>query len=61
MTREELEKQGLLLPKSEIEKFSKGYASRQPFPKSVEEFKEMIAEAYLTGTELMADWYLEHR
>ena len=33
MTREELEKQGLLLPKSEIEKFSKGYASIQPFPK----------------------------
>lgn len=61
MTREELEKQGVLLPKEEVERFSKGYASRRPFPHTMNEYKEALAEAYLAGTELMADFYLEHR
>lgn len=61
MTREELVKQGLMLSKEDVIKFSRGYASRTPFPKNVLEFKEMIAEAYLAGTELMTDFYLEHR
>ena len=61
MTREELEKQGLLLPKETVEKYSKGYASSIPSPKNETEFKEKLAEAYLAGSELMADWYLEHR
>lgn len=50
MTREQLEKET-------IEQCSKGYASRIPET----EFKQKLAEAYLAGTELIIDWYLEHR
>lgn len=58
MTREQLEKD---LPKETIEQCSKGYASRIPAPKDETEFKQKLAEAYLAGTELIIDWYLEHR
>ena len=34
---------------------------RVPYPENESEFKEMIANAYLAGTELMVDFYLEHR
>ena len=61
MTREELEKQGLILPKEEIEKYARGYASRIPTPKTTQEFKSALAEAYLVGVELVTDFYLEHR
>lgn len=60
MTREELVKQGLMLPMEDVSKFSHGYSSRIPYPKNESEFKELIAEAYLAGTEFMADFYLEH-
>lgn len=61
MTREELVKQGLMLSEEDVIKFSHGYSSRVPYPKNESEFKELIAEAYLAGTELMTDFYLEHR
>lgn len=57
MNREELVKQGLMLSEEDIIKFSHGYSSRIPYPKNKLEFKEAIAEAYLSGTELMADFY----
>ena len=61
MTREEFVKQGLMLSEEDLSNFSHGYSSRVSYPKNESEFKEMIAEAYLAGTELMADFYLEHR
>ena len=60
MTREEFVKQGLMLSEEDVIKFSHGYSSRVPYPKNELEFKEMIANAYLAGTELMVDFYLEH-
>ena len=60
-TREELEKQGLILPKKEIEKYARAYASRVPSTRIVTEFKEALVEAYLVGVELATDFYLEHR
>ena len=59
MTREELVKQGLILPVEAVTKFAHGYASRIPYPKNESEFKELIAKAYLEGAELMTDFYLE--
>ena len=44
---------------TDIERFSKGYASRIPMPKTKEEFKEVIAEAYLCGIELATDKKIE--
>ena len=60
-SRDELVKQGLMLPMEDVIKFSHGYSSRIPYPKNESEFKEQIANAYLAGTELMVDFYLEHR
>lgn len=61
MTREEFVKQGLMLSEEDMIKLSHGYSSRVPYPKNELEFKEMIANAYLAGTELMVDFYLKHR
>ena len=61
MTREEFVKQGRMLSEEDVIKFSHGYSSRVPYPKNESEFKEMIANAYLAGTEMMVDFYLEHR
>ena len=61
MTREEFVKQGLMLSEEDVIKFSHGYSSRIPCPKNELEFKEMIADAYLAGIEMMVDFYLEHR
>lgn len=59
MTREELEKQGLLIPMEEAKKWAHAYAARIPMPKTVGEFKDVLAEAYFAGIEVTSDFYLD--
>lgn len=61
MTKNELLQLGLIPSEGDVDKLAHGYASRIERPLNELDFKQKLADAYLTGAELIIDFYLEHR